>query len=241
MTRKSGLSIGFYIPSYNRFDGAIPTLELIEDPTLVVRKSQEKEYKRFGVKVWAVPDEEIDSLAKVRQYIIDNAPEDLVVQLDDDISFMAYVFKDNYEPIRDKERCTYELTRWGQMIADLGLGVAASQMNHNVMQVNAEFIWKGCVGGVLVFNRECMKSRYDTNVRFSCDIDMMLQELLANRIILVPSYMGIHSEYDRNKGGNNDQKTMDRRKAQVEYLRNKWGSHYAFNFKSNRPKIHVKR
>ena len=59
-----------FIPSYNRA-GEITTLSLIPDATLVVRSTQEAEYRRCypDSEIWACPDEEIDSLAKVRQYI----------------------------------------------------------------------------------------------------------------------------------------------------------------------------
>ena len=76
-------TIGIYVPSYKRYD-RIMTWNVLNDCTYVVRESEEEAYREAGItKILTGPDEEINSLAKVRQWIIDNTPEDIVIQCDD--------------------------------------------------------------------------------------------------------------------------------------------------------------
>ena len=79
------LHLGVYVPSYQRYDDKERIYDHLEYCTYVVRKSEEELYRKNGIEnIWAIEDELIDSMHKVFQYIIDNAPEDIVVIIDDD-------------------------------------------------------------------------------------------------------------------------------------------------------------
>ena len=230
-----------FIPSYNRA-GEVTTLAMVPDATLVVRASQEAEYSDCypDAKIWACPDEEIDSLAKVRQYIIDNAGVDIVIELDDDIRGLRYLNKQNGVDI-PVDMIYTELERVAQILYDLSLGFASLAMNADVRKYSAEFAFKGTTGGICWFNPKCMRSRYDNETYSKEDTDLMLQELLRNRIAIVPAYIGLVSSYDKNSGGNNDAKTEEKIRHTVEYMKQKWGRHYDHNFKTNQSVIKVKR
>ena len=76
--------IGMYCPSYARAE-TTTTFKILPELTYVVRKSEEQAYRNAGVeKIWAVEDSEIDNLCKVSNYIIDNAPENIIFTVDDD-------------------------------------------------------------------------------------------------------------------------------------------------------------
>lgn len=104
-------TVGIYVPSYKRSD-RIMTWNVLNDCTYVVRESEEAAYREAGItKILTAPDEEINSLAKVRQWIIDNTPEDIVIQCDDDISRMIYKGKNNKVEIADKDVIDMEFER----------------------------------------------------------------------------------------------------------------------------------
>ena len=84
------------------------------------------------------------------------------------------------------------------------------------------------------------KSRYDEEVYHNCDLDVMLHELLVNRIILRPLYFCVIAGTDTNGGGNSS-KT---RKDQIECayaMKKRWGKYFDYNFKNNKPSIRVNR
>ena len=83
-------------------------------------------------KLLTAPDEEINSLAKVRQWIIDNTPEDIVIQCDDDISKMIYKGKNNKVEIEDKDIIDMEFERVAQILSDLRTGFASCTMTGDV-------------------------------------------------------------------------------------------------------------
>ena len=73
------------------------------------------------------------------------------------------------------------------------------------------------------------------------DTDFVLQELLQNRIIIIPDYFGMQNQYDKNAGGNNENKNLRALNQTVEYMKNKWGKYYDHNFRTNQSRINVKR
>ena len=114
-------------------------------------------------------------------------------------------------------------------------------MTGDVRKFNAEFLFKGITGGICWFNKECLKSRFDNMTYIKEDTDFVLQELLANRIIIIPDYFGMQNQYDKNAGGNNENKNTRALNQTVEYMKQKWGKYYDHNFKTNQSRINVKR
>ena len=56
-------------------------------------------------------------------------------------------------------------------------------------------------------NRKTLKAVYDKNALASSDIDMMMQELLKNRIILQPKYLCVKAGMDLNAGAIKNRKS----------------------------------
>ena len=84
-------NFGIYIPSYKRAN-TISTHKLLEYYKVVVRKSEEDAYLKVISKenMIAVPDEEIDNIVKVVNWIVDNAEEDVIAMIDDDMNDLIY-------------------------------------------------------------------------------------------------------------------------------------------------------
>lgn len=110
---------GIYIPSYKRA-ATITTHKLLEYYKVVVRKSEEDEYLKVIPKenLIAVPDEEINNIVKVVNWIVDNSEEDVIAMIDDDMNDLIYRLDFN-EKITDPEVITSELERIAQLMVHL--------------------------------------------------------------------------------------------------------------------------
>lgn len=233
-------TLGIYVPSYKRSD-CIVTEHILNDCTYVVRKSEEQAYKDAGVKkVLAVEDELINSMSKVRQWIIDNTHEDIIIQIDDDISNIMYRLDEN-TIIEDKDTIDDEFVRIAQIMSDLKIGMAGLTVTPRPYNYTQEFSFYGLIGGIYWFNKEVYKAKMDEKADNKEDTDKVLQELLYNRIILMPRYLCMTAKVDTNEGGDNINKNSNVIRECNEYLKLKWGKYYDFDYKKNTPKINVKR
>lgn len=234
------LSVGIYVPSYRRWN-RILTQELFEECTYLVRKSQEDDYRKAGVKnIWAVEDDQINNGIKAYYYIIDNAPEDIIVIADDDIHDAAYLLTEVTDLKQNKELITSEVYRIAQIIYDLGIGMAYCSPTIIPYNYTQEFAWKGIPGAVKWINRSVFKARYDYKVAENFDIDIIMQELLVNRITLMPKYLNFRADTDTNAGGNSA-RFRSTQLASLTNMQAKWGKYFSFNKKNNKPSINVKR
>ena len=234
-------TFNIYIPSYKRAKTAC-THKILEYYTYVVRQSELQDYIDAGIDpdhIWAVEDAEINNLVKVVNYIVDNAPEDIICMIDDDVPFLYYRL-DTYEKITEPETVTAEFERIGQLISDLRIGYAAVDASISPWNYGSEFEFKGTSGGMRWFNKPCYKSRFREEVYHNCDLDVVLHELLVNRIILKPKYLCTKGGTDTNAGGNTEKKRADQI-ACANLMKQKWGKYFSYNFKSNKPYIRVKR
>ena len=233
------LKLGIYVPSYGRAE-TTTTFQLLDYCTYVVRKSEEEAYKARGIKdVWAVPDHEIDNLVKVTNYINDNSPEKIIFTIDDDVDYFMYRMDKN-EKITDKEVVMGEIERIAQLMLDLNIGFGAEDAAIAPWNYISEFTFKGTTGAMRWYNKDVYKSRFDEKVYHNCDLDVMLHELLVNRIILRPMYFCVKAGTDTNAGGNSS-KT---RQAQIDCaleMKRRWGRYFDYNWKNNKPKINVVR
>jgi hypothetical protein len=230
----SGKNVGFYVPSFNRYD-KIKTGNLISCAKYVVRESEKDLYINAIVsdRVWAVADNLISDLGATRQYIINNSDVDIVVQLDDDITAFRYVNKLHRDTITDETVIVDEFLRMCQILEDLKLGFGATKMVDDTRKYRMPFVFNGIIGICVFFNKEYLKGVYEVG-RIKVDIDFLLQELLYNRIAIIPAYIVPTAEYDVNKGGNNKNKLFSKIVADNDYYKAKWGKYYKYTGNSKR-------
>lgn len=233
-------SFGIYIPSYKRAS-TISTHHLLEYYKVVVRESEKKDYLKVIPKenLIAVPDEEIDNIVKVVNWIIDNSEEEIIAMIDDDIIDMIYRLEYN-ENFKEPEFVTSELERIAQIMADLDIGYGAVDASRAPWNYTQEFTFAGTSGGLRWFNKKFYKSKFDEKIGYCCDTDAVLQELLKNRIVLKPKYLCTNGGTDTNAGGNS-QKTRNDQISSFEMMKNKWGKYFDYNLKSNKIYVRVKR
>lgn len=234
-------TIGIYVPSYKR-SNAIMSEGLVEKCTYVVRQSEEEDYRKAGVKnIWAVPDEEVIGSLAAYRYIITHAPEDIVVTLDDDLKDLCYRTDKNRPLDRDPEMITAEIERIAQIMLDLNIGYGCTDASPRPFAYDSEFAFKGTSGGVRWVNKAVFKAKLDDKARYNWDLDLVLQELLVNRVIFKPKYLCDLGIADTNAGGDSDNKQRAEQVASIEYMKLKWGKYFRYNMNNNTPNIAVTR
>lgn len=228
-----------YVPSYGRA-ATTNTFKLLEYCTYVVRKSQEAEYRARGIaSIWAVDDCEIDNLCKVSNYIVDHCPEPIICTIDDDVEHFIYRL-DKSEKVTDPEIIMAEIERIAQIMLDLDIGFGAEDASIAPWNYDAEFGFKGTTGALRWYNKTTYKSRFREEVYHNCDLDVMLHELLVNRVTLKPKYLCVKAGTDVNAGGNSS-KTRQEQRDCVREMKIGWGKYFDYNFTNNKPKINVQR
>ena len=233
-------SFGVYIPSYKRAMRGVVTGKLFEHPSYVVRKSQQKMYEDAGFpNVIGVDDTEIDSYEHTFNWIVDNATEDVIAIVDDDVKSFMYRLDYNYV-IEDVETCQAEFERLAQLIHDLDIGLAFGSATAVPYDYTSEFGWLGIPGAFKIVNRKMIKARMASMPR-NVDIDYVLQELLKNRICLNAKYLVDVPYKDKNtnnSGSNYDAAAIE---SSVQIMKTKWGKYFSYNFKKNVPHVNVQR
>ncbi len=231
------MDIGLYVISYGRSD-AIKTYYSVPSATYVVRKSEEAAYNDTDVEhVWGVKDDLIDSWSKVMNYILDNAKEKAICIMDDDLDGFFYVCKTAWR-IDDRNLIRDELWRIAQMVHDLEIGHGLLAFSPDPKKYHKEFAFNGTGGGTYFFNLDKCKSRFNPEAYAVADAEFQLQELLANRIVLYPSYIVGTTEF--NTGTNSQQRTLQKVTDSIIWTKLKWGKYFGVT-DAGKTKINIKR
>ena len=234
------LSLGIYVQSYHRYD-KILTQQLLERCTYVVRESEAELYRQAGVNsVWAAPDEEVNNAIKTYWWIVDHAPEDIIFIADDDIEDMMYRIDNITRLEKNQDSIMAEIERIAQLMADLDVGYACIDATGIPYGYDGEFAFKGTSGSMKWVYKKRLKARPDENCKYNYDLDLVLQELLMNRIILKPRYIICKDFQDTNAGGDSSKLRQDQIDS-IENMKRKWGKYFGYDFKKNRPRIKVPR
>ena len=241
MSRNTSFNI--YCMSYRR-PNKILTKHQFEYCTYVVRQEEEAAYRAAGVDdLLVIPDGAVRSFMSTLYWIIHNTPEDVIFIADDDIEKFVYRMSDTTylelpDKRPDKERVTAEIERIAQLIYDLGIGYAFDQPTMAPYAYDCEFKFVGMPGHIRWINKKALKATYDPDDPAASDVDMMMQELLHNRIILQPRYLCAKAGMDLNEGAS---RTREGHMILVDAMKNKWGKYYDYNYKRNFARIMVKR
>lgn len=237
------ISFNIYCMSYRR-PNKILTKKFFEYITYVVREEEAEAYRASGVEdLLVIPTGAVRSFMTTLDWIIKNTPEDVIYVVDDDIIRFVYRMDDKRyletEPgVPDKEKITSEIERIAQLLVDLNLGFAFDHPQPATYGYHSEFEFKGMPGHMRWINKRALKAKIDVSDPACSDVDMMMQELLHNRIILQPRYLVVDAGMDVNEGAT---RFRGEHLALVEAMKNKWGKYYGYNFKTNCASINVKR
>ena len=108
-----------YSPSYKRA-AICKTHKYLPQVTYVVRESEAEDYKKVHDNLWIVPDSAQGNIARIRNYILDNAPEDNIILMDDDIKYFGR-FNGNKHKKLDSGEVTDMIMEGIQLADDLDI------------------------------------------------------------------------------------------------------------------------
>ena len=240
---KRNPTFNIYCMSYRR-PNEIKTKHLLEYCTYVVREEEAEAYRASGIDdMLVIPDGAVRSFMSTLYWIIENAPEDVLFIADDDIERFVYRMNDTRyleddDGNPDKVTATEEVERIAQLMVDMNVGYAFDQPTLAPYAYDCEFKFVGMPGHIRWINKLALKAKYDPKDPAASDVDMMMQELLKNRIILQPRYLCVKAGMDLNEGAT---RTRQGHLTLVESMKNKWGIHYDYDLNRNIAKINVKR
>lgn len=215
--------IGIYCPSYKRPIG-ISTQKYFSSAKYVVCESQAESYKKQGHKLWVVPDSAQGNLCRIRNYILDNAPERKILLLDDDLDCIGIWWGRKHHRL-DGEKALEYIESWFNLADEMGskfLGLNCIQDKGSYREYTP-FSFSIYIGGPFqgfIDN----PLRYDENLPLKEDYDMTLQVLNKYRKVLRINYAHYFARQHSNKGGCASYRTIQREKEQFELLERKWGN-----------------
>ena len=189
----------------------------------VVCTSQADAYRANGLNVWECPDSAQGSVCRVRNWILDNAGEERVLILDDDVHHLG-----RWNGNRHHKMTTDEAIEFIEQGFCLAEQVGVRMWGINIMQDKGAYreytpfslnnVVLGPFGGFL--NADC---RYDEKLPLKEDYDLSLQMLNKHRKILRINYAHYVCKQHTNLGGCASYRTITREMEQFDLLRAKWG------------------
>ena len=220
--------------------------------TYVVREFEADEYRKVGIDdLLIIPadarlknGDPIQGFMSTFFWIIENTPEDVICICDDDILDYHYRsdkdrnVNNTYDDYKD--RIEDEIVRQAQCLVDLRLGLCCTHPLLTPYAFVKEFDIIGAPGSTRIVNKSCFKAKSSVKDPACSDVDMVLQELLSNRIILRSSYFVTRTLPNlKTEGGTANSQSIQ------DYLhmamKNKWGKYYEYDEKRSISKIKVKR
>lgn len=194
---------------------------LPEDVEVLVPESEVGQYAReIPNPLLTVPDE-VEGLGMLRNWVLDNIPEESVVMVDDDITSLYQLDLKKSRNVKDRDEALQVLVNAWVMAKDAGAGVFGfSQTDIRKYKGTDPFSLCSWVGGVIGVIGRRLRFRDDP---FKVDIDFCLQNLLVNRIVWVDNRYFWWQHRDNNFGGNAEFRTESAYERSIETLKDKWG------------------
>ncbi len=216
------------IPSKHRADSiGTHALRLFPDATVCIDEREQADYAGVTPNLLLHPP--LPTLASIRNWILDNVPDEIVVQVDDDVvrvfSMVGYRLRSYAKPD--------EIGRIIENAALIAHGIGARLFGFSQSGDVKAFkpqdpirfnSWIGSVVGVV--GRDI---RWDSGLTLRGDIDASLKSLLKHRIIYQDTRF--YFETGRrflNKGGNAVNRSEERERKELEYLKRTWGGYIRF-------------
>ena len=222
-----------YCPTYKRAE-ICKTHKYLKNITYVVRESEKEDYKNVHENLWIVPDSAQGNLSRIRNYILDNAPEENIILLDDDIKHFGRYNCNKSVKLNEKE--VYNMIQEGIQLAE-DLDVVYWGLNclsdKGAYREYTPFGFTSYIGGPFQAHRN-NTLRYDEVIFLKEDYDMSLQVLNKHRKNLRLNMYHYVCEQATLKGGCADYRNVKREKEQNDLLQKKWGNKIVRFDKSNK-------
>jgi hypothetical protein len=233
------------IPSRKRVNACRDVLKLFPGALVVVHQEEVEDYSGLDAELLAHPPE-VAGIAPLKNWILDNVPDETVFIVDDDISMLKAMGgrPRKSAPIRDPAVIRQVVENAAQAARVLGTPVFGFNQNGGDVRKfsNQDPIgMSGWVGGAMgIIGREL---RYDSNLKLRADIDFCLQAQLRFRCIYSDLRFAFVEQRFNNTGGNAHMRSAERNRRELAYLRQKWGRWISLREGKGTVmiKVHVKR
>ena len=222
-----------FIPSYKRV-GRVKTRETIGGGVLAVHEFEAEEYeKKEGGELLIIPDKLRGNIAKVRNYILENANDDEIVMMDDDIAEIGY--HENLEQIpMDSEKITKLLENGYRMAEDLGTSLwgVNLQSDPKFYREYSPFSLLSPILGTFSCHYK-PTLRYDENLYLNEDYDFYLKTINKYRKTLRLNKYYYKADHLNKSGGCGAYRLKDTEIEQAKMMQKRWGSK-VFKFDINK-------
>lgn len=216
--------IRYLSPSYNRADHC-KTHKYLKDVCYVIHERERHAYSKLGCELWVIPDKIQGSIARVRNYILNNCDSPQILMLDDDVMEIGrYDNKGKSQKLKEEE--VYEFVEMGFNMAEEA-GVVLWGINLNADKGSYREYTPISFSNLILGpfsahnNNPC---RYDERITLKEDYDIAIQVL--NRFRKILRFNAYHYVCDHKSlpGGCASYRTLEKEKEHFSILRNKWGS-----------------
>jgi len=216
----------------------VKTHALVPGATLVVPTNEVEAYRHLGMETVAIPPERI-GISAVRNWIIQHFPEEVIVMYDDDVTGLRTLAGLRNRLLKpDEVEAVVENTAYCAAGAGARLFGWNQRPDPRCLQRNDPVsVVHWCGGVVGVIGKDI---RWDELLRFKCDIDCGLTELLLNRILWHESRFCFLQARDKNLGGNSLFRSPEKIAAEKRYLANKWKGHIRIDQYQSQDRVQVK-
>ena len=217
-------------PSYKRSTD-VKVRHWFPDAVLAVHEFEVDEYeKNQGGKIMVLPDSTRGNMAKVRQFILDQAGDDeWVVMMDDDVEefgdFGKAEGKGNWMPY-DAERFVEFLEVGCNMAEELGTNLWGVNVSFDprFFREYTPFAFSSPVLGTFCVQKKTKGINYDMRLGLKEDYDLFLQHLHRSHKVLRFNRYYYKAGHLDVAGGCATYRNMAEEKKQAEIFTKKWGS-----------------
>ena len=220
-------------PSYKRSKN-VKTHKLIENITYAVHEFEADSYKKEGYDVIILPDSTRGNIPKVRNWILEQNYNDVIVFIDDDIEHFNYWQNCVHIKLKDDkliehiESMLNIALEWGVTLFGVNPASDKGSYREYTPFSTTSYISSSFQGLI-----KC-KYKYDINLPLKEDYDLCIQICNAERKILRFNQYSLTKKDHGNIGGCADYRTLEREKSQFELFQKKWGNQIVKQDKSSK-------
>ena len=223
-----------FIPSYQRA-GDVKTRETLGGGILAVHEFEAKKYEeKDGGEILVIPDDLKGNIAKVRNFILENADDEEVVMMDDDISVIGY--HEKLERIRmNGEKILHFLKSGYEMARELGVTLwgVNLQADPKFYREYSPFSFLSPVLGTFSCHLNT-KIKYDESLFLNEDYDFFLKTIRKMRKVLRFNKYYYIADHLKSGGGCGSYRLKDFEIEQGKLMEKRWGSKvFRFNIKKS--------
>jgi len=219
------LDLSVWIPSSYRTAEARRAMKLLPSATLVVAEAERDTYLRAGISARRlVTHPDLFGLARIRNWIVQRAGTEVVVQVDDDFQSVHAWPGRKRRIYKQPEAILAIIEGTARLAAEAGVRLFgwSNAGKPLYFRPHDPFDFRGPVGRALGTVGDGVK--WDERLVTMVDTDVTLQELLTTRIVLLDTRFYFHcGAIYGNRGGLQRIRTRELRERDLALMKRKWG------------------